>query len=270
METLKLKRKPIIDIENEMDYLNKYINEKKKMFDNNLKSTTKKGKNLSTFSGNLRIISVLKGKKTITLTTEKIVEFQRFIVCFNCLFYIENGTKHFLIKPEKIEEFFENSDYHVLYDLDFSNQFDEKTFIIMHTLKKRKDMKTINDFCICPEWILNTPNHNYVYTALWSPNRVLKFNRLNDKNYGHYMSKKFDKCSNSKITKFYGPLGTGKSTLIYAFFKTISYVSYLTNSYNIDNKEKKKENLCLKELNLGNKIKIKKYEKPFKIKYEVK
>ena len=45
------------------------------------------------------------------------------------------------------------------------------------------------------------------------------YNRLNDKNYGEYMSSKFKKCSNARITKFYGPFGTGKSTLVYLFFK---------------------------------------------------
>ena len=137
----------------------------------------------------------------------------------------------------------------------------------MHCIPKRKDIKKIKEFCVFHEWYFGITNHDFYYTALWSPNRILKFNRLNNKNYGKYMNKKFDKCSNSRITKFYGPFETGKSTLVYAFFKTISYVSSLINSDNNANSEEKKENINFKEINLSknSKIKIQKYKKNYKI-----
>ena len=206
---------------------------------------------------------MLKDGKIITLSTEKLNDFLNFIKCFNCLFYVENGIRHYLINPETIEQFFEASYYHILYDLDFSNQFDEKIFILQHLIPRRKNIKTIEDFCIFPQWYFDTINHDYIYdTVIWSPYRVLKFNRLNDKNYGNFMNRKFNKCSNSRITKFYGPLGTGKTTLVYVFFKTISFVQNLINSDDVTDYEIKKNKINLKDLNLSKKakIKIKKYQ----------
>ena len=240
-------------MQNEISLFNNKISKSR----NNLKDKMKKlkEKNESNSSGNKRTISVLKGKKKITISTKKLKEFTEFIDCFNCLFYIKNGIKYYLISPDTIEQFFETNDYHVLYESDFSNQFDEKIFILSHCIPKRKDIKAIGEFCLFPEWYFNTTDHVYFYTALWSPNRVLKFNRLNDKNYRH-MNVKFNKCSNSRITKFYGPSGTGKSTLVYAFFKTISKVSSLIGSNGGFGLEEKKDNLNLKELNLSKKSKI--------------
>ena len=226
--------------------------------------------NESNSSGNSRSISVLKGQKKITISIENLSEFQEFINCFNCLFYIKDKIKYFLINPEIIEIFYEKSDYHILYDLDFSTQINEYMFKSLHLLPKRKEIETIEEFCPFTKWYFKTNNHKYFYTALWSPNRVLKFNRLNDKNYGKYMNPKFGKCSNSRITKFYGPLGTGKSTLVYLFFKAIAFVRSLINSSNVD-ENKKSNKISLKELTLNKKfkIKIKKYKNIFDNNIEV-
>ena len=214
----------------EFDYYNNFMNE------SDISDEGKPdNKNKSKSSGNERIISVLKGDEIITISTEKLSEFQKFIDCFNCLFYILNSDRYYLINPVTVEKFFENSDFHILYDLDFSTQLNEKKFRRIHNVPPRKNIKTIKEFCPFMQWYFDTDDHKYFYTALWSPNRVLKFNRLNDKNYGEYMNPKFDKCSNSRITKFYGPFGTGKSTLVYLFFKTISYVSNSTKSDNLSN-----------------------------------
>jgi len=246
---------------NEISLFNSIINKYRSNFKNKLKYN--KEKKESNFSGNFRIISVLKDGKIITLSTEKLNDFLNFIKCFNCLFYVENGIRHYLINPETIEQYFEKSYYHILYDLVFSNKFDEKIFILQHLIPRRRNIKTIEDFCIFPQWYFDTINHDYIYdTVIWSPYRVLKFNRLNDKNYGNFMNRKFNKCSNSRITKFYGPLGTGKTTLVYVFFKTISFIQNLINSDDVTNYEIKKNKINLKDLNLSKKakIKIKKYQ----------
>ena len=120
----------------------------------------------------------------------------------------------------------------------------------------RKSVETIIQFCPFLQWYFNTNDHKYFYTALWSANRVLKFNRLNDKNYGEYMSSKFEKCSNSRITKFYGPFGTGKSTLVYLFFKSISHVSSLNESNDLTNYGNIINNKSIKELISRKKYKI--------------
>ena len=264
---LGLKRKLIIkgnspeQMKKENSLFDEVVNETKSIADEILEK--RKEKNESNSSGNKRIIVVIKDEEKIILSTENIKEFLDFINCFNCLFYIKNGIRQYLINPKTIEQFFDNSHYHVLYNLDFLNLFDEKIFIFTHCIPKRKNIKTIKEFCLFHEWYFNLKNHDFYYTALWSPNRILKFNRLNDKNYGKYMDKKFDKCSNSRITKFYGPFGTGKSTLVYAFFKTISYVESLINSGNNNNSDEKKDNINFEKLNLKKKsnIKIKKYKK---------
>jgi ABC-type lipopolysaccharide export system ATPase subunit len=76
------------------------------------------------------------------------------------------------------------------------------------------------------------------------------------------MNRKFSKCSNSRITKFYGPLGTGKTTLVYVFFKTISFAQNLLDSDDATGNEIKKDKINLKDVNLSKraKIKIKKYQ----------
>ena len=86
------------------------------------------------------------------------------------------------------------------------------------------------------------------------------------------MNPKFSKCSNSRITKFYGPLGTGKTTLVYVFFKTISFVKNIINSDDATDYEIKKEKINLKDLNLSEKakIKIKKYQNYIQNDIEVK
>ena len=218
------------------DYIRKSLN----ILTKKTNKGNKKEQNMSNSSGNQRIISVLKGNTEIKLSTNDIKQFQNFIQNFNCLYYIEHGIKYFLINSDYIESFFYNDEYHILYDSDFPNQFDEKTFKIMHRLIIRKNIETINEFCPFPEKIFNTTNHAYFYTALNSPNRILKFYRLNENNYKN-MNPKFDKCSNSKITKIYGPFGTGKSTLVYAFFKTNSFVPDIFNTSDIENNENKKE-----------------------------
>ena len=264
---LGLKRKLIIkgnspeQMKKENSLFDEVVNETKSIAYEILEK--RKEKNESNSSGNKRIIVVIKDEEKIILSTENIKEFLDFINCFNCLFYIKNEIRHYLINPKTIEQFFDNSHYHVLYNLDFLNLFDEKIFIFTNCIPKRKNIKTIKEFCLFHEWYFSLKNHDFYYTALWSPNRILKFNRLNDKNYGKYMDKKFDKCSNSRITKFYGPFGTGKSTLVYAFFKTISYVESLINSSNNNNSDEKKDNINFEKLNLKKKsnIKIKKYKK---------
>ena len=259
-QILKTKRKLMVhrdfgqENEKEFDNFNVAI---KSVKTRKIKNETE-NKNESKSSGKERTVSVLKGEEIITLSTEKLSHFQKFIDCFNCLFYIKDNNRHYLINPGEVELFFEESDYHILYDLDFSNLFDETIFRQIHSLPKRKYMKTIGEFCIFYQWYFDTDEHKFFYTALWSADRILKFNRLNDKNYGEYMNPKFDKCSNSRITKFYGPFGTGKSTLVYAFFKSISYVSIPDNSETEKNSDKKtnKINQNLEELISKKKYKI--------------
>ena len=74
----------------------------------------KEKRKVSNSSRSLRIISVLKGEKAITLTTEKISEFYDFIYYFNCLFYIKDRKRYYLIYPEIIEHFYRRSDYQIL------------------------------------------------------------------------------------------------------------------------------------------------------------
>ena len=148
-----------------------------------------------------------------------------------------------------------------MYNLDYSTEFNKKLFIQLHNIPDRKVIQTIEEFCIFQEWYFRGNDHTYFYTALRSPNRVLKFNRLNDKNNRKYRNPDFGKCNNSRITKFYGPKGTGKTTLIYAFFKTISYVPIDVNSHDDINYDKK-DSINLKGINLAKnlKITIKKYK----------
>ena len=83
---LKTKRKLISEMDFgkdnkiEFDYFNDYINNigKKDKIDN---------KNEYKSFGNERVISVIKREEIITLSTEKLSEFQKFVDCFNCLFY---------------------------------------------------------------------------------------------------------------------------------------------------------------------------------------
>ena len=236
----------------------------------NFNSQKRKEKSNSNSSGDLRIISVLKDKEVITLSTKKLSEFKDFIDLFNCLYYIKNGKRYYLINPKKIEEFFENSDFHYLYDLDFATQFNEKLFIQSHRIRDKKKIKTINEFCIFHKYYFRRNDHTYFYTALRSPNRVLKFNRCNEKNTRKYKNPDFEKCSNSRITRFYGPKGTGKTTLIYAFFKTISYVPEDVNSHDNINYDKK-DSINLKNINLykNHKINIKNYKNTLKDNIEV-
>ena len=227
-----------------------------------------KSKTNSSSSGSLRIIVVLKNKKKFTLKTDNITEFQKFSTFFNCLYYIENGIKYYIIENESIENFFYNSNFNILYDSEFPSNIKERTFLSMHNFPKRKDIKEIRDFCFFPEYIFESPNHKYFYTSLYSPTRILKFYRLSFKNYPN-MSSEFTTCSNSKITKFYGPKGTGKSTFIYAFFGIMSGISIYLN--NIDEAKTTKENLKINDLklNFNNNVEIKKYKKPFNQFYEV-
>ena len=267
---LKTKRKLISEMDFgkdnkiEFDYFNDYINNigKKDKIDN---------KNEYKSFGNERVISVIKREEIITLSTEKLSEFQKFVDCFNCLFYNKDGDKHYLIDPHSVEEFFEESEFHIIYNLDFTNMLQEKVFREVHNVPQRKNIKNIKQFCPFSEWYFNTNDHKYFYTSLWSANRVLKFNRLNDKNYGEYMDPKFEKCSNSRITKFYGPFGTGKSTLVYLFFKTISYVSSSKESDDFTNLDKIICNKNLQELisKKKYKIKIKKDKNKYKSNIEV-
>jgi len=234
----------------------------------NEQAEEQKSKNNSNSSGNFRTIIVLKKNEKIMLETEDINEFHQFIECFNCLFYIKSGVKHFLIDISSIEYFFLNSDYHILYDSEYVNQLNENNFHLAHSIPKRKNLESIKEFCIFHQYYFNTPNHKYFYTALWSPNRILKFYRLSDKNYP-YMSNKFDKCSNSKIIKFYGPRGTGKSTFIYTFFAVMSTIKFsLKNS---DKSTMIKENIKINDLKLNptSRISIKQCSKPFEQIYDV-
>ena len=75
---LKTKRKLISEMDfgkdnqKEIDYFNNYINRPKN------EDRIENGS-----SGIERIISVIKGKEIITLSTEKLSEFQKFVDCFN-------------------------------------------------------------------------------------------------------------------------------------------------------------------------------------------
>ena len=110
---LKTKRKIIKELDfgkdnqKEIDYFNNYIGRPKNedKIDN---------KNESRSSGIERNISVIKGKEIITLSTEKLSEFQKFVDCFNCLYYNKDGHRNYLIDPHKVEEFFEESEFHIL------------------------------------------------------------------------------------------------------------------------------------------------------------
>ena len=231
----------------------------------------KEKRKVSNSSRSLRIISVLKGEKAITLTTEKISEFYDFIYYFNCLFYIKDRKRYYLIHPEIIEQFYRRSDYQILYDLNFSTENNENMFKSLHLLVKRKYIETFTEFCPFTKWYFKINDHKYFHTPLSSPNSILKFNRLNDKNFGRHMNPKFSKCSNSRITKFYGPLGTGKSTLVFLFFKSISFIpSFMDSDDDFDN-DKITNNISFEDLisNKKLKIKIKKYKNIFNYDIEV-
>ena len=221
------------------------------------KKARKRNGNDSNSSGNLRIISALKGEKAIILSTEKISEFYDFIDCFNCLYYIKNQKRHYLIHPEIIEQFYRRTDYQILYDLDFCTQNNEEMFKWIHISAKRKEIETITEFCPFPKWYFKTNDHKYFHTPLSSPNSILKFNRLNDKNFGKRMNPKFSKCSNSRITKFYGPLGTGKSTLVYLFFRAITFVPGLIDSDGSYGNGENTNNMSFEDLISSKKLKIK-------------
>ena len=221
------------------------------------KKARKRNGNDSNSSGNLRIISALKGEKAIILSTENISEFYDFIDCFNCLYYIKNQKRHYLIHPEIIEQFYRRTDYQILYDLDFCTQNNEEMFKWIHISAKRKEIETITEFCPFPKWYFKTNDHKYFHTPLSSPNSILKFNRLNDKNFGKRMNPKFSKCSNSRITKFYGPLGTGKSTLVYLFFRAITFVPGLIDSDGSYGNGENTNNMSFEDLISSKKLKIK-------------
>ena len=234
----------------------------------NLENELDNSNNNSKSSGNFRKIIVLKNKEKIILKTDNIKDFQSFVLCFNCLFYIMNGVKHYLIENDSIEEFFLNSDFHILYDSENPNNIPEKAFNSIHNFPKRKNIKTTKDFCFFPEYIFSSKKHKYYYTSLWSPTRILKCYRLSDKNYP-FMRAEFSKCSNSKITKFYGPKGTGKSTFVYVFFAITSKIEI--NLRKIDESILSQKDIRIKDLKLKpkSKISIKKYTKIFEPIYEV-
>ena len=244
-----------------------------KMINTKLENRSKKDQshnnsNSSNSSKNFRKITVFKKKERITIKTDSLSEFQSFVYCFNCLFYIQKNKKYYLFENKSIEIFFSNSDFHILYDAEMPKEFDEKTFNAIHNIPKRKECEKISDFCFFPKYFFSLPDHKYYYTSLWSPERILKFYRLSNKNY-IYMRKEFDKCSNPKILKLYGPKGTGKSTFVYAFFEIISTIKF--NFDKIDKNILNKKELKIKELKLNeqNNIKIKKYVKPIENLYEV-
>lgn len=199
--------------------------------------------NNSNSSGNIRTIIVYKNNEKIVFKTDSLQKFQKFVFCFNCLFYVVKGVKHYLLENKSIELFFLNNDFHTLYDTDYKNEFTEEQFKISHNFPKRKDCKIISDFCFFPDYVFSTNDHKYFYTAKWSPNRVLKFYRFTKKNY--VMREEFNNCSNPKILKIYGPKGTGKSTLVYAFFATMSSIEI--NLDKIDNKILNQNEIKLKE-----------------------
>ena len=273
MENTILNNKRKLSIDNdseeesqgELETYRRFIKKSSTILKNKKKKAKKREakENESNSSGSLRIISVLKGEKAITLTTEKISEFHDFIDCFNCLYYIKDRKRHYLIHPEIIEQFYRRSDYQILYDLDFSSENNENVFKSVHLLTIRNKIETITEFCPFIGWYFNIKDHKYFHTPLNSPNSILKFYRLNDKNYGKRMNQKFSKCSNSRITKFYGPLGTGKSTLIYLFFKAIAFIPSFMDS--IDDCDNNKKNVSFEDLisNKNLKIEIKKYKNIF-------
>ena len=254
-------------MENEFRIFEKIMNESKRNFKD--KSKRRKEKSNSNSSRDMKIISVLRGKEKITLSTKRLSEFKNFVDLFNCLYYIENGKKHYLITAETIEQFFDNSGFHILYDLDFSSQYNNEFFIELHSIVNANEIKTMNEFCKFHEIYFRRINHPYFYTALWSAKRILKYYRLNEKN-NTKRNEKFEKCSNSRITKFYGPFGTGKTTLLYSFFKTISYVPISVNS-NDDIDYSKKNSINIKDIKLkkNSQIDIKKYKNAFEDNIEV-
>ena len=201
-----------------------------KMLNKKLENKTKndqshKNSNSPNYSKKVRNVIVFKKNERISIKTDSLSEFQSFVYCFNCLFYIKNNKKYYLFENKSIELFFSNSDFHILYDAEIPTEFDEKTFNSIHNIPKRRECENISDFCFFPKYYFSLPDHKYFYTALWSPERILKFYRLSNKNY-IYMRKEFNKCSNPKILKLYGPKGTGKSTFVYAFFENISKIKF--------------------------------------------
>lgn len=235
----------------------------------NLENELDNSKNNSKSSGNFRNIIVLKNDKKITIKTDDINDFHNFVLCFNCLFYIMNGVKHYLIEKNSIEEFFQNSDFHILYDSENPNNIPEKAFNSIHNFPKRKNIKTTKDFCFFPEYTFSSEKHKYYYTSLWSPTRILKFYRLSDKNYP-FMRDEFSMCSNSKITRFYGPKGTGKSTFVYVFFAITSKIEI--NLDKIDQRILAQKDIRIKDLKLKpqSKICIEEFTNISKSIYEVK
>ena len=113
MENTILNNKRKLSIDNdseeesqgELETYRRFIKKSSTILKNKKKKAKKREakENESNSSGSLRIISVLKGEKAITLTTEKISEFHDFIDCFNCLYYIKDRKRHYLIHPEIIE-----------------------------------------------------------------------------------------------------------------------------------------------------------------------
>ncbi len=156
-----------------------------------------------------RVIAIYKSNKRVLIYFKNKNEFSNYIQSlYFPYFYNNNLEPIFLQYSYSVKLFWDKIDYKIIYETPRSEDYlTQKTFQNFHRQIKEEKIKNYVNFCD-------------VYEAYFKKNDKF-YNNFNQTLIDNLKELRYDY---KKIIRFFGPLGCGKSTLIYYFFALKRFV----------------------------------------------